>query len=266
MERLTVNKLVGDMTMVELVYNQCFIKEGEAWHQNYDRSISCRDLARELIRYRCPDRVLSEDFYTDDDRFDDDMIDFVSYGFKSEEGLIAAFYHTLWGMADLHEKLKQYEDICSSIKQLKQISKLFLEKCEEVNRLQIELELNKRPLPYSRPEHCLDCQLLNRDDDCVLQNEKANRAAGESWEALMQGCPLQAVRENGWIPLWTNIYPETDDYILLSFENYPVPQVGRYEENEEGGNFYLGDEEDTCISQELIVNAWQPLPERYREE
>lgn len=31
---------------------------------------------------------------------------------------------------------------------------------------------------------------------------------------------------------------KNDDYILLSFMNFTVPQVGRYEDN----NFYLGDE------------------------
>ena len=60
--------------------------------------------------------------------------------------------------------------------------------------------------------------------------------------------------------------PEDDRYILLSFENFSLPLVGRYEENEKGGAFYLGDcdEEDTCISNDLYVNAWMYLPERYK--
>lgn len=39
------------------------------------------------------------------------------------------------------------------------------------------------------------------------------------------------------------------------------------EMNEDGsGAFYLGDcdEEDTCISRDLYVNAWMPLPGPYR--
>lgn len=72
---------------------------------------------------------------------------------------------------------------------------------------------------------------------------------------------------NGWIPVKERL-PETDDYILLSFSNFSLPMVGRYEEDSDGGAFYLGDcdEEDTCISQDLFVNAWMPLPEPYREE
>ena len=72
---------------------------------------------------------------------------------------------------------------------------------------------------------------------------------------------------DGWIPVEKD-QPKTDDYILLSFENFSLPLVGRYESNEEGGAFYLGDcyEEDTCISQDLYVNAWRPLPAPYRPE
>lgn len=70
---------------------------------------------------------------------------------------------------------------------------------------------------------------------------------------------------DSWIPVEKKL-PEDDRYILLSFENFSLPLVGRYEENEKGGAFYLGDcdEEDTCISNDLYVNAWTYLPERYK--
>ena len=70
---------------------------------------------------------------------------------------------------------------------------------------------------------------------------------------------------DGWISVDERL-PEDDRYILLSFENFSLPLVGRYEENEKGGAFYLGDcdEEDTCISNDLYVNAWMYLPERYK--
>ena len=52
---------------------------------------------------------------------------------------------------------------------------------------------------------------------------------------------------------------------MLSFENFSLPVVGRYEGNkDEGGNFYVGDDTETCLEEELIVNAWMPLPEPYR--
>ena len=69
----------------------------------------------------------------------------------------------------------------------------------------------------------------------------------------------------GWIPLEQEIPPQ-DTYILLSFFNFSLPIIGRYEEDEEGnGNFYAGDEDETLLSQDMYVNAWQPLPEQYEE-
>lgn len=61
--------------------------------------------------------------------------------------------------------------------------------------------------------------------------------------------------------------PVGKGYILLSFANFSVPLVGRYEEDEDGGGtYYIGDESESCISQEMIVNAWMYLPTQYREE
>ena len=75
-------------------------------------------------------------------------------------------------------------------------------------------------------------------------------------------------KKTKWIPVEERL-PESDDYILLSFENFSLPMVGHYETSEDGGGaFYLGDcnEEDTCISQDLYVNAWMLLPDPYRPE
>ena len=72
---------------------------------------------------------------------------------------------------------------------------------------------------------------------------------------------------NDWIPVDERL-PDNAEYILLSFTNFPAPSIGRYEKDTEGGAFYLGDcdEADTCISMNLFVNAWMPLPEPYQPE
>lgn len=67
-----------------------------------------------------------------------------------------------------------------------------------------------------------------------------------------------------WIPI-DERQPETDTYILVSFENCNMPDIARYEEDKNGGAFYPGDEEKSYISYGLIVNAWKPLPVTYRE-
>lgn len=67
-----------------------------------------------------------------------------------------------------------------------------------------------------------------------------------------------------WIPVEER-YPNNNDYVLLSFSNMSGVEIGRYEEDEEGGAFYLGDEDVSCSSQYIFVNAWMPLPEPYKE-
>lgn len=79
--------------------------------------------------------------------------------------------------------------------------------------------------------------------------------------------PGEIKREQDWIPVEERL-PEDDNYVLLSFGNFSIPLVGRYEGDQEGGAFYLGDcnEGDTCISEGLFVNAWRPLPEPYQSK
>ena len=85
--------------------------------------------------------------------------------------------------------------------------------------------------------------------------------------SLKAGTILKALKTE-WIPVEERL-PEDDNYILLSFENFSLPLVGRYEAGSDGGGaFYLGDcdEGDTCLSENLFVNAWMPLPEPYQKE
>lgn len=100
------------------------------------------------------------------------------------------------------------------------------------------------------------------DAPYLYTDEKEARAKAE--QLLRQRNSLKS----GWIPV-TERLPENDDYVLMSFENFSLPLVGRYVGDEElGGAWYLGDcfDEDTCLANDLFVNAWMPLPEPYRED
>ena len=68
-----------------------------------------------------------------------------------------------------------------------------------------------------------------------------------------------------WIPISERL-PEEEEYILLSFANYTGQDIGRYEHDGENDKFYPGGDEETYAHYGLIVNAWMPLPEPYREE
>ena len=84
----------------------------------------------------------------------------------------------------------------------------------------------------------------------------------ETVDAIEMG--IHALKETQWIPCSERM-PEDESYILVSFENSTMPDIARYEENDEGGTFYPGDEEETYAHYGLIVNAWMPLPTPYEK-
>ena len=103
---------------------------------------------------------------------------------------------------------------------------------------------------------------VDRDAIYLYTDEKEAEAKAE--QLLRQRNRLKS----RWIPV-TERLPENDDYVLMSFENFSLPLVGRYvDDGKLGGAWYLGDcfDEDTCLANDLFVNAWMPLPEPYRED
>ena len=68
-----------------------------------------------------------------------------------------------------------------------------------------------------------------------------------------------------WVPV-TERLPELGEYVLISFSNFTLPCIGRYDEDEEGGAWFIGDETESLVSQYMFVNAWMSLPKPYRAE
>ncbi len=55
-----------------------------------------------------------------------------------------------------------------------------------------------------------------------------------------------------WIPCSERL-PEDESYILVSFKNSTMPDIARYEENDEGGTFYPGDDEKSYSSYGFLL-------------
>lgn len=107
MERLTTNKSVADMSMVELAHNSCYAdSEGNARYRDYEMEMDARDFARNLMVTLTKDELPVDDAEFDEEMLDNLMID----PFSDVRGLIALFYRNMWAMADLREKLKHDED------------------------------------------------------------------------------------------------------------------------------------------------------------
>ena len=107
MERLTTNKSVADMSMIELAHNSCYADdERNARYRDYNLDVDSRWLIRNLVKDIC-----GEDFNgLSDEEVDEYMASMLSVEIDSSIGLLALFYRNLWAMADLREKLKYYED------------------------------------------------------------------------------------------------------------------------------------------------------------
>lgn len=94
--------------------------------------------------------------------------------------------------------------------------------------------------------------------------EKVNDFVNSQSEILLKKLNEEQ-RKHRWIPVEERL-PKDNHLVLLSFENFSFLEIGRYVSDDGGGAFYLGVKDDTCLSQELFVNAWMPMPKSYRGE
>mgnify|MGYP003156383576 FL=1 len=101
----------------------------------------------------------------------------------------------------------------------------------------------------------------SKKDDLVARLAEYEDTGLEPKEVLQ--LKKNAVR---WIPV-TERLPDPESYILVSFENFSLPNIATYRVDEDGsGAFYPGDEDYTYLSAGVFVNAWMPLPEAYKAE
>lgn len=108
MERITSNKKVSDMSMIELAHNSCYADDKHnARYRDYEKDMDARDFARSLMTTLTKDELPISDTEFDEEILDDLAID----PFSDVRGLIALFYRNLWAMANLRETLKKYEDL-----------------------------------------------------------------------------------------------------------------------------------------------------------
>lgn len=108
---------------------------------------------------------------------------------------------------------------------------------------------------------CITASILGEREYGRMMYRRGYSKALETIQGKNEEC--NRIR-NKWIPI-TEMLPQDESYILVSFENTTMPDIARYEENDEGGTFYPGDDEESYLSYGIFVNAWSPLPNPYRE-
>lgn len=83
--------------------------------------------------------------------------------------------------------------------------------------------------------------------------------------SLKAGTIIKAIGR-AWIPVDERL-PEAEEYVLVSFENFSLVMVGRFDVDKDGaGTFMVWDEDESFLQHDLFVNAWMLLPEQYKDE
>lgn len=165
-------------------------------------------------------------------------------------------YGALW-------KLKDYEDTglmpnevtALNVETQKEARKML----ERVAKLSDEIEQQKHG-----GDHGIKF-FINKDGIADVYDDTYDIVIHCESEEDQKDAELALKNVRRWIPV-TERFPEPGDYVLLSFPDFSVPAIGRYDEDEEGGAFFIGDETESLVSQDMFVNAWMPLPETYKEE
>ena len=130
----------------------------------------------------------------------------------------------------------------------------------------MELTTEQWKQQKKKAEERLEYMLKRCDADGYCKyytKEKGCDGCCEAVRIAVRGLEQEAQRR--WIKI-TERVPEDDRYIMLSFANFSLPTIGRYEKDEQGGAFYDGDSDKSLNTYGLFVNAWMELPEQYREE
>ena len=66
-------------------------------------------------------------------------------------------------------------------------------------------------------------------------------------------------------PIWHSIEepPSDDRKVLVSFAHFSQPMIGRFEGNpDDGYTAYIGDEDETFVENDLLVDGWWELPKK----
>lgn len=96
-------KPTAEMNMCELVYNDCYVKDSQAMYRNYSIDMPARELIRSI--YKQKNKGMPYEFWTNDEFFDQIMLDNLQYGYDTEDGVIAMLYQQIWSKAEMREVL-----------------------------------------------------------------------------------------------------------------------------------------------------------------
>lgn len=92
---------------IEMAFNSCFIKDGQAMYRDFEKEYDIRELFSELVGNFTD---LGECYENEDD-FDEMIYDMLMEEPLSIEWLLAISYKNMWAMAEMREALKKSEQL-----------------------------------------------------------------------------------------------------------------------------------------------------------
>lgn len=104
MKRMTTEKPVKEMNMMELAHNCMYAKDGWARYRDFEIDMDLRDFIRKFSEAE------GSELPDDNETLDDILMDNLQYGINDPDGRTALVYRLMWGMAELREALMRYED------------------------------------------------------------------------------------------------------------------------------------------------------------
>ena len=100
--------------------------------------------------------------------------------------------------------------------------------------------------------------------ECMVAEKKEARWLGGVNDAIDEiiGMPSGEIY---WHEIFEDdpiTFPDDDRLVLVSFSNYSVPMLGRWEADDDGGKWCMGDTDETFIQNDLCVDGWWELPKK----
>ena len=204
MKRLTADNAF-EMDMVQLAFNQVYIKDGWTWYRNGpDDEFSACDLIRSAA-----ETLGAEPPPLNDEELSDLLADWLYYGVDEVEGVLGILYRALWAMAEIRARLSRYEDtglMPDDVTDLMAAHGTAIGKLAEYRMRQEK----KTPKCY-RPDTGGGCKYLVNDGDdepidkckrCPLCYVDKQRHQSESNAPLT----LEELREMDGEPVWSSYY------------------------------------------------------------
>lgn len=129
---------------------------------------------------------------------------------------------------------------------------------DEIGGIELErLDLNEEVLKNA-------ISVYKNSEACGIELEPLELVCLQAAEELLEYRKAEKQDKDRWIPI-TERLPENGQHVMVSVNDFSLPDMAHYKEDENGGAFYPGDDENSYSQYDLFVNAWMPLPEPYKE-